>query len=39
MAPKISLGTTFSLSMIIEIGIISIGVIAMIVETMPVGAC
>lgn len=39
MAPKISLGTTFSLSMIIEIGIISIGVIDMIVETMPVGAC
>ena len=39
MAPKISLGNTFSLSKIIDIGIISIGVIDMIVETMPVDAC
>jgi len=39
MAPTISLSGTFSLSMIIDIGIISIGVMDMMVETMPVGAC
>jgi len=37
--PNISLGNTFSLNIIIDTGINSIGVIDVIVETMPVGAC
>ena len=39
IAPTISLTRTFSLKIIIDSGIISIGVIDVIVETIPVGAC
>lgn len=39
IAPNISLGKIFSLNTIIETGISSIGVIDVIVETIPVDAC
>ena len=39
IAPNISFVNIFSLNTIIDTGIINIGVIDVIVETIPVGAC
>ena len=39
IAPVISLGVIFSLKIKIAAGIINIGVIDVIVDTIPVGAC
>lgn len=39
IAPSISFLYTFSLKTIIDKGIISIGVMEVMVETIPVGAC